>query len=375
MNEDIEMILHSKKLRYEYLEDIIKPYIPQDIKKFDTVNIFIDLYDMIKQLYKPSIVERLNHIGNAPERYEISSELINMISHYRHYFYSRRYKYTNIYFFYSDKKSKYHINLFSDYRKDFYNKRLLTGKNVDYKIVTSIIHENIKILKTFINYVPNAYLINTGTIEYSLLPYIMMNNDIPKFDKSLPTFIISNDIIYYQDLVLFSNLYQLTCKSKNSSIITSDNFINDLTKNLKSVPDINFINDLYPILLSIIGYDKYEVPKINGMAIGRGIKWFNKNLIDSGVLSNIRYTSVKTLKDMLFKSNLDKDIIDKMILNFRLLSHDAMNNVAFNEVNIKKISNDISLDLVDAKSVKYVNDKYFRNYPIILEHCFEGETY
>ena len=391
MNESIEMLLHAKKLRYEYLDALMKNIIKKKNTPYDSINILVDVNDMIKQLYKPDIVETIN-TRMSVERQDIAAELINIVSHYRHYFFSRWWKYTNFFFFYSSKRSKYHLDIDPNYRKDFYKKRLREPKSKkflpQYETLNTTLESAIKICKTFLMYVPHAYFIDTGKVDYTLTPYILFNNiegektvsgeEEPIFDKCVPTFILSNDEIYYQDLINIKSDYpirQILTKGTKSEILDRENILDYLTKNLKKEPEYSYTESLYTALLSFMGYTKYNVEKINGMGIGRVLPFVEKNLYNKGFLYDINYTSVREFSKAIKNSDIKEEYKELAIKNFRLLSHDAMRNVAYNDTDVAKIAMDCRREIVDPKEVRRTNEKYFENNPIITEFCYDGETY
>jgi len=98
-NNIIEKIFNSKKVPYKVLIPLIKPYISRfNIKPMSNVNIFIDVFNVMKQIYNPQTIESFNSLKNS-ERRLVASHLINMVSHYRHFFASRYQMYTTFYFY------------------------------------------------------------------------------------------------------------------------------------------------------------------------------------------------------------------------------------------------------------------------------------
>ena len=165
MTELIEKILNGKKLNYESLNKLMKPYIKKkNIQKMTNINIFIDFNNIVKQLYNPDILNYLNTLKNE-DRFIISSGILNLISHYRHYFASRFCCYTTFYFMYNSKPDKNLIKINPDYKKEFYEKRL-NMENQSFGVLNTTIKENIKIIKTFIKYIPHSYFIDSNNIEF-----------------------------------------------------------------------------------------------------------------------------------------------------------------------------------------------------------------
>lgn len=400
MNSTLEAILNSKKLRYEKLAPLLKPYIKQnskntidiiDINKNNSINIFIDIYDIIKPLYNPEIINEYSSLLGS-DRFMIASEIINMISHYRHFFFSRLGMYTNFILFYSSEPSSFKISIDKNYKSEFYDKRLNIEHPIFYNL-NKIIKDNIKILKTFTIYVPHAYFIDGKDIESSYLPYLIISdngNDITNIkDKDMdfkdnPSLIISNDIHQYQNISLASNILQLELRGKDKSVIISDINLYDHIINTNSISknklDIKYTTDLFPLVYAISGNKNYGVKGITkgktNIGIMKALKIVNDAII-KGDLSNIRilpdYSNVNNnllnvSEDLINILNLDSESIIK---NLKLLNDD------FYEVSLKDLTyiDTQMIDSIDAKSVKYVNEKYFENNPVLLEYCFEGEEY
>lgn len=390
MNESIEMILHAKKLRYEILDSIFKNIITKKGASYDSINIFVDVHNMLNQLYKPDIVESINSLMSI-ERQDIASELINIVSHYRHYFFSRWWKYTNFYFFYSSKRSKYHMKIDKEYRRDFYNKHLkepTTKKYLpQYEILNASLESAVKMCKSFLMYVPHAYFIDSEEVDYTLVPHILMNNiDGTKIvsgeeediiDVNIPTIILSNDDIYFQDIAKDTTGYfmQLMMKGNKSHIVNNLNIFDTLTKGLKNEPEYDFSTDLYSVVLSFMGNSKYNIDKVNGMGIGRALPFVNKNLFLKSYIHDMVYTSLKTFTEAIENSDIKEEFKEKVIHNFKLLSHDVMDNIAYSKSDILKIKMDCSKELVDAKAVRRNNERYFNTNPVLVDFCFEGENY
>lgn len=390
MNESLEMLLHAKKIRYDYLDRLMKPILIKKNAPYQSINIIVDVHDMVKSLYKPDVAETINTITSL-ERREIAADLINLVSHYRHYFFSRWWKYTNFFFIYSSKRSKYHLEIDKEYRRDFYTKRLKEPNSKkylpQYEILNTTLESAIKMCKTFLMYVPHAYFIDSGNVDYTLIPHILMNNiegekvvsgqTEPIFDRDCPTFILSNDEIFLQDLNQDNMLYpvmQLMMKGEKSVILDKDNAFDYLTKSLKKEPEFSFSFDLYDVIMSITGNTKYNISKINGMGIGRAITYLQK-LYMNGEIDDIRYSSFSLFNNVIDNTSMKdehKEIIKK---NFRLMSHASMDNIAYSQSDIDIIKIECSKEIVDAKEVKRCNEKYFDTNPVILEFCYDGESY
>jgi hypothetical protein len=362
----LEMNLHSKKLRYDRLFNVIKDYISRSTTEYDTVNIFIDLYDVVKQLYKPQIIEEIESMKSI-YRWQICSEIINIAGHYRHFFASRMNKYTNIYFFYSSNPDSEYGK---DFRKEFNDKRF-SKTNTEYSIINKVIQENFKLIQKFFEYIPHCYVINSYIVDYTLVPYIILNHDDDGL-ASYPTIILSNEEIYFQDLCNFENCMQLLLKGEKSRIVTRENLWDEIILSTKKKDmEISMIPEMYTLLLSIIGYKLFSLPKIKNYGVIKGLNLL-QNLIDKGVLSEIDYDERTLMSDLSTKCELTQDEIDIIVKNFKILNHSNYNT--FGDY-IQKILIQSRIERINKDVIQKINEKYFSHFPILMEYLFDGESY
>lgn len=370
----LEPILHSKKLSYETLIPLIKPYVDArrvDVNRSRTVNVFVDFNDVIKQLYNPDIISKLNTL-RVDERYMISSEIINIIAHYRHFFYSRMQMYTNIIFYYSSEQDTYKTHINPNFKKSFYEKRLDLNHKT-FNILNRILHNNINLIKLFCEYVPHAYFINTGNIDSNVLPYLFLSKN-SKLKQAITrdadtSIIVSNDKFHYQDLLLNDNVMQLELRGKEKSkFVTAEDIIPNLLSKSKKEYNFSILPDLYPLILSLSGHKDYEVSGIKRMGNIKAMQFIQK-CIDENILKNISYNNIELLS--VLDGKLKPEELKQLTENLLVLNNDLYD---FNRDDLIKIEMQL-VDRIDAKSVRFVNDKYFTKYPILLEYCFEGEQY
>jgi hypothetical protein len=370
----LEKILHAKKLNYQTLIPLIKPYVSPkhiDLDGSDTVNIFIDFWDVIKPLYNPQTIDTLNNL-KVDERFMISSEVINIAGHYRHFFFSRMKKYTNIIFFYSNTKDEFRTSINNDYKEVFYEKRL-NQKHTTFGILNSIVQKNVNLIKLFCEYVPHVYFINTGTVEPSLIPHLFLSDksrlNQNLIDKNSTSIIISNEKIHYQDLTLQDRVLQLELRGKEKSrFITSEDIINVLLEKSKKEYNLSILPDMYTLVLGLAGNTDYSVKGVKKMGNVKALNFIQKG-IDQNVLKNIAYNNIDMLENL--NSLLKEDELNKLKENILLLNNHMYK---FNEKDLINIEMQM-VDRIDAKSVRYVVDKYFNKYPILLDMVFEGEQY
>jgi hypothetical protein len=371
----LEKILHSKKLSYETLIPLIKPYVNSkqiNVHATDTVNIFIDFWDIVKPLYNPQTLETLNNM-KVHERFMISSEVINIVAHYRHFFYSRLKMYTNFIFYYSDKKDAQRTAILNDYKHTFYEKRLDTNHQT-FGVINGILQKNVNLIKLFCEYVPHVYFINTGEVEPSLIPHLFLSENSRLnqnvIDRNNTSIIISNEKIHYQDLNLNDKVLQLELRGKEKSrFIASEDILDVMLEKSKKEYFFSILPDMYSLILSLTGYKDYDVAGIKKMGNVKALQFVQKCL-DDKTLSNMSYNNLESVPKLTEKLN-EESVDSKIAQNMLLLNNSIYK---FNSKDLINIEMQL-VDKIDAKSVRYVNDKYFTRYPILLQYVFEGEQY
>lgn len=348
-------IINSKKIKYAVLNNLIKD-LPQDTEE---LNLFISVESILKSFYAPKVNEVFNSLNNE-DKYLLSSELINIAAHYRHYFWSRFNIPTNFYFFYSSEKAFHNCVLDSDYRLDYYNKRF--DNNSEYYNLNKIIEENLKLSNIMSEYLPNIYFVNTLTVEPSVLAYHIINRIGSQ--NGLTNLILTNNILDYQ-LVSMPNTFIIEMNMDKSFIISKDNLYNIVLKKSKIRDTSSLSHVFYPAILSISGHKKYNVEGIKGMGIVKTISKLEKKIEDGTITNDILSA------DMLLTSNKLFDNTDTVIRNYKLLSYSYQNkNISPKEsFNIK---NQL-INKSDNMSLMEINRLYYENYPLMLLELMEGE--
>lgn len=355
----IEKILNGKKIKYEYLNELI-PKLPKGI---DTITLYIDLYSIINQLYNPVTIKEIHNLINERNKFLISSHLINTAAHFRRYFATRRSCYTNIIFFYSNQKSINEVNIYNNYRKEYYDKRL-NYNNLDYGLLNKNLKSNLRLCEVISDYLPHVYFINTKEINPIVVPY--------HFDKGIESNEIS--ILYTSDKIMSLNLLYSDDMNLLYNNKFENYFINDrsdlfLLYTEREIDKLN--NKLLPYLYSISGYKKYN---INGVDKYGPIKTCNEvlKLINDNYLSNIKYNKSLFIDDLKKSNKFNNDQLNIISRNIELFDIETIYN-KLNKSDKLKIFN--CKDLQNIKDLINIDNEYYRLYPLNLEDLLLGEDY
>lgn len=373
--EILDKILNSKLLNYEKLNELLFPFIKK-YKKESVVNIYIDVWDWVKQLYNPDITENLNSLVNN-EKYTIASHLINIVSHYRHYFASRHQMYTTFYFIVSTNKCKELTNKFSEYKKDFYEKRLNIN-NQYFGVLNSIMKTNFEICKIYIEYIPHAYWIDTNNLDpRGMLHCILeLNNKLDNIGEiqkiknggSL-NIILSNDDLLLQSLLL-PNIINIQSRSEKSRILYKDNIISTLLEGSKKTNTTNLLPEYITLINPLMSFKNYNIKGLRNMGGIKAVKF-----IEKAVENNIINLDSNPLidKNSMIQMFKDEEEFNKYLLNFELINNEIIYSTNYKFYN--SLLNILLIDRVNPLEIRKVNEVYFNKEPVLLEYCFEGEEY
>lgn len=364
MYELIEKSLNSKKIRYEYLEILFSKY-KNSFKPENTINIFIDLPSMVKQLYNPENIKGISGIINKKEKYFIASNLLNMIAHYRHFFASRLQCYTNIAFIYNSKIDTTIQKINPNYKKTYYEKRFLFSNPI-FSDLNCLLRDNYKIIKIMIDYLPHCYFLDSLSMDSScIFPFIIEQDEF----KDNLNIIISNDKLLYQNTLVGETLI-LQPKGDKSNIITSNYIFNDLVgknKTIEKNPNYLLINPENILLIeSLINHKNNDTIGIRNYGYMKALEFLNKNNIDLN-----KITISLDIVDVLFKELLSEEELLIVKDNFKIYNSFYLSSLY--EERLNNLYPIFTKYINDTSELKKVNETFFAKYPLLLDFLFEGE--
>ena len=204
MNNDIKIInlasiIYGMYTKTEVLEKLVyDTYSNSSIQNATNLNIYVDLNSAMHALYSEHNRIVYNNIT------DLSSGLINMCAHYRHYFRSLS---VNTRFFLINSLNTCDINrkLVPEYNNTFFAKTQITKTN-------KLIDNNMALLKILCPYLPGIYYIDSvQQFETS----VIIAHLIETLNDGNPNLIISRDIYPFQLTALYPYTSYLRPKKDN----------------------------------------------------------------------------------------------------------------------------------------------------------------
>jgi hypothetical protein len=353
----LENLINLRKTKYIFLDEILKPKINP---KTTNINFFIDVRSLLKIIYNPNIMEAFLSL-NTDEKWLISSELLNIAAHYRHYCYTRLGKYSTFYYFWSDKECKSLIKQNLEYKMNFYRKYL--SKVGTFEVINKLIEKNIKLSSKISEYLPHIYFINSDIEEPNTVPY----HFIKKASDEDTNILLTNDKTIHQLIAYNPNNIIMTMSGDSSKTYLPEELLASIKEDTKLVPHF------YSYILSISGCESYNIKNVRNYGLFRALD-FLERCVSSGHLSNLRYDNLDSFLNDIKKDSRGNYISETIKNNFNLIDIKTIYE-KIPEVNKIKFFDDSIIDFTDSKSLRFVNDYYYKKYPLLLDFLMEGEAY
>lgn len=252
-----------------------------------TINIFIDLYTIFKELRKQNYLE-----GN---NVDICAGIINLAGHYRRFFLKNNI-YAKIYLINSSNIPQWNIELCEDY-----NKNMVHIVSTTLKRTNTLIEYNYDLLDTLTPYLKDVYLIHS-TYESSVVIYNIIKNNQDIGDNTA-NLVITKDIYPFQLAGICSNtlIYKVK-KSKGQDIsycVGAGNLYNALLyENKINYNDYDFYKispKLFSVLITLNGFKKRNIKSIYNIKTAKNL--IEKAIYGDAILLN-DYNSIINWRDI-----------------------------------------------------------------------------
>ncbi len=351
-----EPILNEHKIRY----DLLHKFVASHFKEGRKLNIYINLDSIFKRFYKPATVECI-HDMNEREKMEMTSAVINLVSHYRHFFWSYYQVPTRFYFYFANQAPYINQRFHPGYMEDTMEAK--RTDHPDYGGVNRTILLNMKYISMISIYIKDCYCIPNNGIEPALIPYHIMRKD--KDNTDICHLILTKDEFDYQLLNAAKNTLVLRMKYLDSYMINKEEIYDERLSKIKYRPETPFNPKLYSLLLAFSGVKSRSIKAIKGYGFVNTMKKLDK-AFRAGILPNKYMTDMMTVCDAIDFLEMYGEVKDRFTAidlktSYKMLSPGALEGIEL-----------CLLDRYDNSSIMELNDTYFRNNPIELIRLEEG---
>lgn len=336
------------KVKYDLLTNLLRESRDINIGSRDNVNVFIDIEPILIKLSNSYINEYIKS-GDKSVVYEFISNIVNLAAHYRWFF--TKYKLSSrIYLCMPSVTTRVYKNTVyhSDYRQYFTFKFL---DDVENEPLRNLIVQSLEYTRLIIEYIQGVYFIESGSIENSVIPYLIQQyND----DKSV-NFIVTNSSYNFQYVNYNTNI--IIPRKEESVLLTKSNVIDFMVELYECRGNYTIGPKLLPFILSIVGNKYRNIYNIKRMQMKSAFKLIQKAL-DGGLITN-NITNVYMLSKTMIPS-----VREQLVLNYNLTDIQTQYN-RLNKKDLFGIYEQLK-DKLDNVSLKKINDKLFVKDPLML---------
>jgi hypothetical protein len=384
VNQLYQKILHSKKIKYEVLDKILKPYLPPPAellgKYKNNINIFINIGSLYNSLFNPELLNLFETL-NRQELYMLAADIANLCGHYRHYLASKVGCYTTFFLYYNVQPATELLKNHPTYKESFYRKRYAVDS--EFTKLNKMFQINFKILKELVPYLPHIYLIDSLGWEAAVLPTVILKKFFAPSRNTFNVF-ITLDLAetQYHELGII-----LRPKADKSYII--DNLEHTVVSELSTAKilhkDLPAYDSIAKTFLKEIfcygGYPKFDIAPIGTLSHLKLLKLlYSAIYIPPTKKSNVPRISLASTDRFLDLSNyllaigmVSPASVELAKSNRELLDYAYMTEL-LPSASLQRFKSQIT-DIVDLAALKKINHDYYSQYPIFLDFLLEGETY
>lgn len=370
---NINSMIYSNYIKYDrLLQMIIGEFRGTEDENCTDINIFIDLYSLMKNAYHRGDFQIHND-----EIYALAAGVINMAAHYRAFFNTRLGVNTKIFIVSSFNNYKY-LNAINPQYK---SKIEITGEKLEYFL------QNISTLSVLCPYLPNIYFKHYDYATSAAAIRDIMGFNV-KIGNKNPNVIITKDILNYQ-LVNFKPVRTVVLRPKKSLdddqstsidtsyVINKHNLLHilimergkksklnqeEMRQRYQKIGEIN--PELFSILLSIIGCPEYGYRSVLHTRIA--IDVLHKIVVEDQMLLNqYNYNPLEMFRLISELSRTRKNInIVELESRFRTLDtvylYDQMQAINM------ELMTKVPEDLYAPEMLKNINERFFKDNPLDL---------
>lgn len=351
----IDSIIYGSFVRKTKLESLtLNAFSNTSIASATELNIFIDLYSVLKTIFSEHHRTRINNYT------DITSCIINMCSHYRSFFKSLSVR-TKFFIVFSFNTCDINRKFVAEYNSDFLRKSQIP-------LFNKLAMDNFDLLNILCPYLPDIFFIKSIRNYESA---VIIANLIETLNDGNPNLIISKDLYPLQLCSLYpytSYLYPIKKRINGQSIDDS------IMISISEKPSFRY--EFWNLVGLVRKFDPaklYDLSPINFPLFSAINKFPERNILSStNVISarNIIYdmvgsNNIKIVPEQLYHNDFINNNLAPALIESKLKALDVQFMLPFYKSDPE--SSAINLDnLQDDATVNMINSKFFQNNPLDL---------
>lgn len=354
----IGYIMYGSYIRYDKMYELTK-YAFYGKTDSNDVNIFIDVYSILKSLYSRGLNFEVDDYCC------ISSCIINLAIHLRAYFETRHGVNSTIFIIYGGARVKNCLETLPDYNA----KNIIAEESNSF--LKDLIQSDLNVVNIICPYLQDIYCIIDYENEFSTIASHLIDTLNAQNPNSItPNIIYSRDMLSYQ-LVAFKPrtfLYRVKKKFNMdcSWVVTKSNLYdvyryNEIgnTKHTECGLDVLMLS----VFLSIAGVKSRNISSIKSSATTIRIleDAVNSGIFFNGYNSNSIFYHGQDIFNRIFDPVTSQNIMNR----FKCIDLPYQTSIYASTIKSKEIMKSI-INLYSPDEVRAINNKYFQKYPLDL---------
>lgn len=321
-----------------------------------SMDIFINLDDLVHNLHRPNVEKEFELCGYKVTA-QCTSNLLNVLAHYKRWAAKAGIKSRVWGYFTSDMSNFKNCIYLKDYRKYFVEN--MSKDNPNFMLINRAATNALKIAKDISQYVEDIHIIDTAYLEPSVIPLYLKEQGIADYEWGM---IVSRDMYdlqyAYRDRWIF-----VSPKGDNTRIVTrGDMWEYIATREHVVTDDYNvamYHHDIFPLALAVAGNKFRSIPRLGRIGWKTIFKYLDevteKDSASSTILGN-------RMLEILKKRKVSDDAI---MANFMVSSVERQCKV-IGDVAGTFIRSQIH-NVTDHDNLATMNEVYFSEFPINLQ--------
>lgn len=349
---NLESILYGYYIKYTKLTELTDSvFVGSKYSDCDNVDVYIDLYDLLKQLYSTDIY--------ANTQFVIVSSVINLAAHIRGFYWSRYQVYARIFLVYADQTLDTHRKFYPAFGND------KVQEMMNYSKINKVIETQLQMIEILCAYINKVYYVRKSC-EFAVFTY----GNILSVGKDIPAIIITKSVYAYQIPAMLDNAVifrpkKTVADGDISYAVTKYNVLDiycNKMNNQKAIDRYRVINpELLSLIMTLTNLPSKRVISLYNISGGINRVY---ELISNGKILNKYNNDIDFVYDNLSISNK----IDKLSFKYRFCAIDLVYQCRLYSSLVESKDTTFIIDLNNKEEVQMINNQYFFNNPLDLNN-------
>ena len=327
----------TRAIVYINLDNVFKLIITPRTNNFIQAAASVQGYDDYMKMFSRAIVSNIINLGQHYRLWLAKQSIESRIILYWNYPLPESYR-----------NSKY----IPTYRSDYTEKHSI---GMETSHILSAIKDAVDFCKDCISYVNEVYMVSSGEIEASMIPYILSESVYKNDGIPTKSFIVSNNPYEYSYVNYGFQILAPSIKKKSPYRVTKENAVAVLKDRARVNTTLSTDANFLEFINALLGDHDRSIPSLSGVGIATILKMIG-TAIEHGIIT-------PTTKDVdMLKMIIKEEYREIFERNYRCTNLEYQYG-DIEPLDIHKITSQL-VDNYDERTLNEMNEKYFKLCPI-----------